>query len=657
MKLMKNKILTFIIIFFVTMSTVLSIFCPTTVRAEDSVVDFDKTNVLDDLKSSSDFDILKYPFIDLGFQRVKLIQVVEYCYSYYKNKQSNYGLYLYLYNPTGQNIDTTNKANAVQLAVEYSSDGNPIKYEKFDLKFCSKSTGAYDSLFYKYKVIDHVSDDGKTILQRVNSNERRYDISGIELMTVGNVNVTDYEVGGTYKFSGFAKGYGADETAESTLKSYDIEELETIELDLNSTFYRTDRVNSNGANHYDTINTVYFSIPESIFNEYGNLQKIRAEWFEYKTKMMAITSNTDFYNTMKQYTGVEIAETDNGYYDENIPFNLKIYDGSYSGTGTSGSSYYDWAYNLPSEEPGFGAWFNYIDKVSTILPIVFNSSVDKDFELDSIDKILSFFYSDTVAGNVAGVKLLDYIYNYSNDLGHGYLDDLENKKGKQISKDLFENSVDVGRQIGYNDKIIDLGDTFELKSYDSNHSWWDKLWDFGFSWPSTSGNYTISPIYEVKAKDLVNDKSIVSDNLFIFEDHVDDFKEYYVSETLKGNKVILFRFANTDYYACNVDGRDDTYVAQQTLFFNFDIIELTFNKDGKYMVIPVVADPIDIASDITSPPPKFNWLKLIIAIFALFLLLWFLQITGILPLIQNVFWFIITAPFKFIGWLFKRNKE
>ena len=49
------------------------------------------------------------------------------------------------------------------------------------------------------------------------------------------------------------------------------------------------------------------------------------------------------------------------------------------------------------------------------------------------------------------------------------MEDLENKKGKQISKDLFEDYVDDGRKIGYNDRTIDFGDTFELKSYDSSH--------------------------------------------------------------------------------------------------------------------------------------------------------------------------------------------
>ena len=93
----------------------------------------------------------------------------------------------------------------------------------------------------------------------------------------------------------------------------------------------------------------------------------------------------------------------------------------------------------------------------------------------------------------------DYIYNYKNSLGHGYID----VNGRELYKDLFEGYVDEGRTMGYNNVNIDLGDTFDLNSYDSNHSWWDKLWDYGFSWPSTNGDYkNVAPIHVIGSGDL-----------------------------------------------------------------------------------------------------------------------------------------------------------
>ena len=45
------------------------------------------------------------------------MQVIEYCYSFRKNKQSNYGLYFYVYNPQGLALSETSGQNKVQIAV------------------------------------------------------------------------------------------------------------------------------------------------------------------------------------------------------------------------------------------------------------------------------------------------------------------------------------------------------------------------------------------------------------------------------------------------------------------------------------------------------------------------------------------------------------
>lgn len=48
------------------------------------------------------------------------------------------------------------------------------------------------------------------------------------------------------------------------------------------------------------------------------------------------------------------------------------------------------------------------------------------------------------------------------------------------------------------------------------------------------------------------------------------------------------------------------YLAQQSVFLNFDIIQLTFKSEAEKMtVIPVVANPIDIIDPIT-PPTDFS---------------------------------------------------
>ena len=617
---------------------------------------FESSNVLDDLFSSTvnglPFDIKNFPFNEKS--SIQILNFVEFCYTYKESKKDDFGLYVYVYNPQGLDIDKTSKQNKIQLATYSDEFGE--HYDKFELQFINEAEQSnYKGLFYKYKIVDKKGADGKTLIDRVNSNERVYKVSGIELLTKGNTNATEYGVGGTYKFSGYAKGYGPDVNAESNLVC-SVENLETLSLEVHHTNYRTG-VSSLGADHYNEVNTVYFAVPNRIFKEYGNLQKIRAEWWEYKTKMAAITSNYDYYkNTLLPYTG-----TYTGEYNSSV--DNYLYSGYYGQSGMGyANHYFDWTYNkdLSMKSSLMFTQTYHSDKVSDIMPYAFYSpAVD-------VDSVFKFLYSDPIAGSVDSTQVAEWIYTYSNKLNHGYID----CNGRKISKDLFEDDVDSGRDMGYNDKTIDLGDTFDLNSYDSNHNWWNKFWDYGFSWPDTSEQYSdVAPIYELKESDLSGSDADISKRLLINSDDVDELKDFFDAAEKNDERVILFRFANTDYYCApafaphvqNIT-KTDTYVAQQTVFLDFDIIELTFNKDGVYHVIPVVSSPMDIVNGFTPPPPKFEWWKVILALLILVLL--FVLIYPILPHVISFVIFIfkwvvkiILLPFKMIGKAFKRKKK
>ncbi|MBO5067905.1 MAG: hypothetical protein J6C62_05845, partial [Clostridia bacterium] len=184
-KTMRNKIYVVLLALLMLISSFFSMGF-TSARADSDTVKFDEANVMDDLRSSKNFNILNYPFYVSEKPEMYIMNVVEYCYSFDVQKQGNYGLYLYIYNPNGRNIDISEGVNKVEMAAGYDADGTPNCYEKFDLKFCSKSEEEfYKGLFYKFKVVDHKSLDGKTILQRVKSSARRYDISGIEILEQG----------------------------------------------------------------------------------------------------------------------------------------------------------------------------------------------------------------------------------------------------------------------------------------------------------------------------------------------------------------------------------------------------------------------------------------------------------------------------------------
>ena len=214
----RNKLVLFLVLIVTAVGIVLTA-VPSAALAEEIGVAFDSTDVLDDLTSSTvngeKFDLRNYPFDD--DKQIQVLSFVEYCYSYRANQRGNYGLYVYIYNPQGLNLATGNKGNKIQMAVEYDASGSPVDYVKLPLIFCDKSDEPdYKNLFYKFKVQD-MAVDGRTFADRVNSNERRYDVSGIELTVYGAKNATEYAVNTTYKFTGYAAGYGPDNNAKSTL--------------------------------------------------------------------------------------------------------------------------------------------------------------------------------------------------------------------------------------------------------------------------------------------------------------------------------------------------------------------------------------------------------------------------------------------------------
>lgn len=655
----KNRFLLCIIALATVVCTLLTMVHPIVAYAAESETGFDSTNVLDDLQSSKvngkPFDIADYPFNES--KDIQVISFVEYCYSYKANLRDNYGLYVYIYNPKGLNLSTNEKQNKIQMAVAYDAEGNPSDYEKFSLEFCSKvESGDYKNLFYKFKVIDHKV-NGTTFSDRVNSNARRYDVSGVEITTYGASTATDYGVCGTYIFTGFAEGYGPDANAKSTL-SCDVEYLETIELSVKHTFYRSE-TSALGSGHQNQLDTVYFSVPKRFLDTYGTLQRIKAEWYEYKTKEILVTSNTDFYNAASPYIGVPLGNSPNEYglyeYVEDIGYSLGI------GAGKAGDMYVaQWGWNL-----GDG----YLHVPTNVLYYM--------FLVDDIEEYDPYAETKTVGG-IQSNDLYEYIKNYRKSYTSGRLP----IKDGTISADLFESDIDDSRKMNNENGVIKKGysyydfdadvDLQTLQSWSSTSpSFWDNWLNFGLGAAFTGGpneaSKTVAPIQILKASDLTGTNAEIAERLLVNVNDVDAIKaEYNNAVTVSGTNdeekvVVLFRFATSDYYSEAVDiiepnagflwsdkhYEGEAYIAQESVFFDFDIIQLTFNKDGVYTVIPVVSSPIDIVNDITPPvnmPDEVDWWKIAFALILVVLLL--VLLAPVLPyIIQGIGW-VVMLPVK-----------
>ncbi len=601
----KNKILIFIMALLLLLSNFnFNVF---STSAESQAYPFDQTNVLDDLESSADFDINKFPYKATEPERI--INFVEWAYSPFK--VDDFALYIYLYNPKNIKWKTDSYANRVQMAVRYktsptqpeydyviTADSSPVDYETFDIVFCNKSEReGYDGLFYKFRIVDHESADGLTIQERVNSLERRYDISGLVL---GKEDGTSEEIliGGTFRFTGYAKGYGPNQTSKSTLKNVGFIPLETIRLEVNATNYRTNS-SSAGAYHQYDINSLYFSVPEEYFTKYGNLQKIKLEWYEYKTTPMFMikpnSSDNYLWTKLQNYVGVDLTGKggENKAYDSNNRY--EIYLNEYGSVrpslqGPAHYSYYDYGYNLPFRANNLG----YSDKESL-----------ETYQENAITEIQWLFHSKTASSETVRAYIEDYPHAKK-----GYL---PVKNGK-ISADLFLDTVDEGRTRGYNCVEFDAGEHWDLRSYDDVYSLFEKWCDYGLFTGRNTG---------IEVKDVapivcdIKESEITSSYVLVNEDDLSEFKKFYKEAKAKNERTVLFRFAVTDYWHEGFSTRDSIFpngtkgdlgwLSQQTVFLDTKIIQLTFQTKDKYTVIPVVQNPIDIINGVTGFPDEDNW--------------------------------------------------
>ena len=601
---------------------------------EIDTANFDNTNVLDDLNSAENFDIENYP-TDSRLDAFYVQNVVEYCYSSNADKRGRYGVYVYLYNPSQKQIDTTSYDNKIQLAIGYGDDGKPNNYEKFSLKFCSVSNGNDNKyLFYKFKIIDQRSNaDNKTIAERVDSNARRYDFAGIELLQKGNVLSVDYPVEKTYTFTGYAAGYNPDESIlESTLQCQ-VKKLTTLTLKVEHTFYRT-KTSDKGADYQNQIDTVYFSVPKEYFDNYGELQRIKAEWYEYKTKPIIVTSNRDFYDKVLPFISKSI-----GTYEKAA----LLYSHLFKST----------SYNKDNLDYGIGVGFqNNGGNMYPNYELVWNVAKDtlteryltQLFYLLYCEDINNYDpYADfTQTGGLSGNDLYNYILTYTKTYDSGKLP----IKNGFISADLFEADIDDYRKVNNEAGKIDKGyscydfdadvDLKHLNTWQSsNPTIWDNFREYGL-WDTIFGNIPkeeaidLAPIVDFNFEDLKLSNEELVAKYYINAKDVNKFKDYARTAQRKNEKVVLFRFATSDYYIKSADivqgvlgvrTSGQAYIAQESVFFNFDIIQLTFRNNDKYTIIPIVSSPIDIVNDPTPPtnikPETKNILTIILTVLLL----------------------------------------
>lgn len=605
---------------------------------------FDETYVMDDLAESEingkPFDIADYSFDESRNTGVLLF--TEYCYSFYSNRQGNYGLYVYVWNPQGLNIDVDNVNNKIQF-----SAGDKSHYGKYWLEclsVCDETN--YEGLFYKFKVYLPESNRA-AILNRLDSGKRFYHVSGIELVTKGDVNATETTINLEYTFSGYSEGYGSNSSSGDTLVC-NTEQGEVLTLDVHSTYYRPAGASGGDINTQDTLHSVYFSVPNALIKEYGKMTAVHATWLNALTKMIYVTGNRTVYNALSPFIGVELGSYERSgvtYYaddDMRYAFIADFWTDGLVGHLSTHSYRGDYFYN-------WGA---------------FGSILSSGYAQSQMKQLDYLFYAEN--GNadeytLSAEKILAYLKSYTSAHGGALIND-------KYSAALFENVDDE-----FTDVNIRADKTFSLTSETIDRSWWDRLWGNDGDVTDSVTYDGIEAIKEVTANDFTDDETANCDNLFIGYADYDEFKAYYDTATTANETVYLFRYYVSEYYAAEctefeMPARDvgstaygsadeldtNAYLCQMWVQLDFDIIDVTFTNGGVDTVIPVVSSPMDVVADATPPietTDDIEWWKIVLAVLLLILL--FIILATFLPWIFEAVIWVVSLPFKALGALFK----
>lgn len=594
---MAKRITTKITVAFLGMLMVLSLFFDTLMlgrgiaaKADDTVTirDYGATDIMDDL---SDVDVLLYPKNPLG--KPAVVRFMEYCYSDKSFFAEYYGLYLYIYNPTEKALKTEAGYNVINMAVEYSSDGEPSAYKNVDLMYCDSTE---NNRFYKFKVAE--SAELLSVAKAYASahgGERRYDIAGIQLTHTDGAFSDDYkqdrEYGKTYYFSGYAYGCGDTSESESTLTCR-VDDLETLHLDVHPTVYRPE--GDNGKNEYtqDSLHSVYFAVPNEMIAKYGEMTAVHATWLNAVLAPALVTGNYDAYNAILAYLGKEISQSsDNEYHTDELPY---MYYGALTGAGAGYSNqtcYYGYSYNAKTGWSGHTMIHSETgDVVNPLYALYYAGS-----GIDSADNY-------TASSEQILLKLKASAAKYGGELVND-----------KYSRVMFE-SVDSE----FTEVNIKADETYSLTERKIDKWWWNGLFGEREDVVKTTVFDDIAAIYAVKESDLTGTSEEVAKRLYISEGDYDTFLSYY-NKNKSDSTVYLFRYQTSDYisqeatlyhYIENgniVTGRGwqeadtNAYFFQETVNLDFEVIDVTFTKEGTDTVIPVVSNPIDIIPDATPP--------------------------------------------------------
>ena len=579
---------------------------------------YEQQNIMDDLEGSTvngkKFALSDYPYKADGSPQV--ISFIEFCYSSVYEKQSDFGLYIYVYNPARMSFNHTNENNCIELRT--GGDKSESFSNNYKLKYLNYGA---EGLFWKFK-IDLTSVQKQGILKRVQSDERIYEVSGFELM-VGSFSVEEYPVWKTYRYSGYAEGCAPTAEQDGTLSCEAEGGMVTLSFDVHSTAYRPN--GSNGKNVYtqDSLHSVYFAVPNEIIERYGEMSQIHAKWLNATLKPGLVTGNREVYEKLLPFIAHQIPFSNMSNYESyGVDWNY-AYLGAVDKIVTPKNG--TWKFF------GFGVWSSEIKEIGEREQYKHR----EDIYGEELDELPILLYASN--GNAdrskfeSAEELLSYVKKYPSVCPDN-LDPLSSliisgatPGGTGLVAGKYPITLFSKYDTEYTEVKVNADEKKELKNYKVDTTWWSKLGIFGTGYEQEKQPFeSVQAIQDVKESDFLGSEDEICKRLAVGKTDLADFKDFY--ETNKEDStVFLFRYYVGDYIAQeatlykensflgmkNLKEVDtNAYFFQTDVNLNFDIIDISYDNGVTVTTIPVVMSPIDVIPNPTPPliiTPDFVW--------------------------------------------------
>ena len=264
-----------------------------------------QTYVCDDLETMG-YDLSEY-HRDESADFVSIIDFTEYGYDV-NGDQTYYGLYIYLYNPSGRKLETS--GNYIEMSFNHKESGE-TRYLKYPLRIMSVSRDSSNAnVFYKLFV-----NNSQAIGENIGK-YRTYSLSAIELKYAdsSSFNAKSYKLGGAYSFSGYMENFGA----ENLKLSCSYTNIEVIDVELRSASWFTD-TSDLGEDYRYEVSSVYFNIPNYFVEKYGNLEdetsglySVQGSYYKYVTNGLVVDDSN--YFRYENYAGILLSTEQNYEY-------------------------------------------------------------------------------------------------------------------------------------------------------------------------------------------------------------------------------------------------------------------------------------------------------------------------------------------------------